>query len=1141
MNRFLKLARNPWLLGLVAALMLYTLAGFSLVPFLVRHYIPRLAAEQLQRKATVGDVQFNPFLFTFEANDFALEEQDGRPLVGFRRLFMDFELKSLIERAWTFAEVRLEGPSVDAVLDRAGGLNLAKITDSLPKSPEPSPPPAEGPPPRILLHHLALTDGSVKFTDLAGANPATETVGPINLELEGLSTLPDRSGTQRLEAQLPDGGRLTWRGDVALNPLHSSGEVQLVGFRLAPRWKFVQDRIHLAEPGGEASLSARYRFSRAAGKTELAVEDGRFRLAGLRLTPVGAQEPWLSLEEIAIDQASVDLGARAVRLATLALRNGQLKVAMDPAGVLNWQGVITAPPAAAPAPPPSAPVEPPWRVAVEKVEIAGLAIHLADASHGAPLAASIGDFGLTLGAEGELGGEKPKARVDGLKVNVNRVAITTPGQGTPLLTWDALTAEGGRLDLEQREATLQRLSVTGGGTTLGREADGTLYPLERLAPKTAAPPAPAHDAPSAPAWRFSLGEVALQDFHLALADRSLAPEIAYDFDGIRVTLKNVSTDGTAPVAFEGQLKVRQGGALQASGSASPKGDHAQAKIKVERFDLKALQPLVAQYAALKLESGDVSTDLAVDFQKGDPNPTLKAAGNLGVNGLQLNEAKTGKRFLAWKSLTASGIGFGLGPDKLAVKEVRIVQPGATLAIFRDHSTNIAAILKPPSPAGAATPAVKAPPPQGAKGRTAAKPGAARTFPVVIERIRVDDGVIDYSDDSLVLPFATRIEDFDGAASGVSTAPKARVSLKFAGRVGEYGQVNVDGSLNPMQMKAFSDVDVVFRNVAMSPLSPYSATFAGRKIQSGRLNMDVLYKIDDGHLRSNNKIVLDQLVLGERVESPNAVNLPLDLAVALLTDSDGKINADIPVEGDVNKPQFGYGKVVWDAIVTLIKKAVTAPFNAIASLFGGSQEDLGKIEFEPGRAALPPPEREKLKKVAVALAQRPKLKLTVHGTFDSQLDGEALRSRQVRDALAKAMDIALQPGEDLGPPGFGDAATQKALERLADARGGPKAMEEFQAAYEKSSGRKPQRVGALGGFLGRPSDDTGFYEKLYRHLVDTAPLPQAELTGLAEQRGKAILAELAGQPGLDKNRLGAGKTEAVSGDKTVPVKLELGAE
>lgn len=139
----------------------------------------------------------------------------------------------------------------------------------------------------------------------------------------------------------------------------------------------------------------------------------------------------------------------------------------------------------------------------------------------------------------------------------------------------------------------------------------------------------------------------------------------------------------------------------------------------------------------------------------------------------------------------------------------------------------------------------------------------------------------------------------------------------------------------------------------------------------------------------NEIVVEQLTLGERVESPDATELPVSLAVALLKDSNGNIELDVPVEGDLNDPHFDYGKVVSDAVSKIITNIVSFPFAALGSLVGGSGEELSHIEFEFGSATLRPEQIEKLDKLAKALQERPGLRLEITGRADNENDRSVL--------------------------------------------------------------------------------------------------------------------------------------------------------
>jgi hypothetical protein len=310
-----------------------------------------------------------------------------------------------------------------------------------------------------------------------------------------------------------------------------------------------------------------------------------------------------------------------------------------------------------------------------------------------------------------------------------------------------------------------------------------------------------------------------------------------------------------------------------------------------------------------------------------------------------------------------------------------------------------------------------------------------------------------------------------------------------------------------------------------------------------MNLDLQYKIDRSALVGENKVVLQKLQLGERVESPGAMRLPLDLAIAILSDSEGRIDIALPVRGNVDSPQFSYGAVIWQALVTVITKIVTSPFRALGALFGGEGEadKLQTIVFEPGSDAVAPPERQKLQKVAEVLGKRERLKLTVHGGYEAKVDGEALRSLHVRQDLAKRLGVQVKPGEDPGPVAFDQAKTQRALEAMLTERSGPKAIEEFQAGYEKSTGKKGERANPLLAVVGRGSADRAFYESLFQKLVETAPLTEAEVTALGQRRAEATARALKERAGAAAARVEVGDTEAARAERNaVPTRLELGA-
>ena len=111
----------------VVLVALYALAGFVLAPRILRSTLLKEIPKTLGVMPTVGEIRFNPFRFQLEIKDFSLAAPNGERLLGFRRLFVGFELSSIWYRAYTFANIEIDAPSVNAMVARDGHLNLLQM------------------------------------------------------------------------------------------------------------------------------------------------------------------------------------------------------------------------------------------------------------------------------------------------------------------------------------------------------------------------------------------------------------------------------------------------------------------------------------------------------------------------------------------------------------------------------------------------------------------------------------------------------------------------------------------------------------------------------------------------------------------------------------------------------------------------------------------------------------------------------------------------------------------------------------------------------------------------------------------------------------------------------------------------------
>lgn len=746
------------------------------------------------------------------------------------------------------------------------------------------------------------------------------------------------------------------------------------------------------------------------------------------------------------------------------------------------------------------------------VALGGLAVTLAA---GQQAAADRLQLGLNVHLQTAAG--VPRLTVDGAALSLENLALAN-GALAPW-TLARLGVDGGTLDLAARRASVARVSAHGGQLDLSRDQSGNFLFLQGWPAPARSDPAPAADARP---WTASVKSVKLSKFGALVEDGATGVKV--NLQDFYLNLADAGTDLTHPLAFDGGVGLREGGQLNARGTIVPAGGAVDAELALRGLALAPLQPVLDRYVKLRLDGGTAAAAGRLRTGPGGKDdPALRYQGSFEVADLALNEPGN-RRFVHWKSVSAEQLALTMGPDKLDVAELRVVEPGATLLINADRSINAQRLL------------VARPAPDATVVASAA-PAAGEAFPVRIRRMRVDNAQLDFTDLSLRPQFAARVVDLNGLITGLSTRPGARAQIALDGRVDAYGLARIRGQLDPFALTDQTDVTVAFQNLDLVSASPYSMKFAGYKIAAGKVSMDLDYKVRHGQLEGSNRMVLDQLTLGERSDSPDALKLPLQLALALLKDADGRIDLGVPVAGNLDDPQFSYGAVVWQAIGNIMGKVVTSPFRALGRLFGVDGERLRAVAFDAGSERLLPPEREKLQQVAQLLINKPELALAVPGQYDDVADGLALRTQALRRAVLARAGVRQGADEQPGPLDAGARKVRTAMRALYAEQFGAAALEQQKNAAELAAGKASlvQRLRHL--VQGEPQvADTGpFYETLQAQLVQRQVLADAALPQLGARRAAAIVAALR-QAGAAT--VLAGAPQSIHGAAGQPVALTL---
>lgn len=1067
------------------------LAGI-LAPRYLERRLPQYLEQRTGMPASVASIAINPFLLSLEARDFALGPED-RPILAVDALLVDFQLlQTVLRRAWTLDAIRMDRPQINAVVDSGGRLNLVTLAAKFRSQPAHAPvtPKQSRTSPRLLVSHIAIDRGLLSLLDHSGSEPVATRLYPVELELHNLATLPDREGRYTLSGRLPGGGSLLWHGDFQFQPLHSSGRLELKGLQLATLWKFAQDRLRIDAPEGIVDTVARYEFSApAGGKPAFILDDVQLAGHGLRLTESETSTPMLTLQRMTASGGRFDLANRSMTLGRVEMRGGEVLIDVDQNGRLNWTRLgKSTPPAERDT---TGPERQPWHFGIQQAALSGVGIRYTNLSRQSPPTILFRDVRGQLVLDVRIG-DATRVAVNDLTLRAGNAQLSVPEIAQPVVRIDSVKLAGGRIDTVSKRFTVGHLSLDGGSLALlpgGERGIAVASAFKSRVPE---------EQKAQGGWKNAFKVVDLRNIEI-LPEPPAAEWFAENrLHLMSLSIRNLAPGGRQPAFFTAAIQAAQGGTLWAQGKTSQDFSTADAEVRLEDLSLRPLQPVAARYAAVAIRSGEGAGSGHVFYRKGG-KPLMRFRGSAALRDVLLADHTTGDRLLSWRTMTAEDIRFEKSPDLLAIHEIVVRNAGAKIEISRDRQFNLARIMKPPaSEAGEKIEQT---------GERASRTEQER-MPVTIGRVRLEGADIDFADYSLVFPFSTSIWQFNGSAVDITTGSEPRAALEFKGRVGEFGAAEVDGNMFAFDPKRATDIRVDLRNVSMPPLTPYSATFLGRRIKSGDLWLKLNYRIVKGTMRGENEVTVQNFTLGERVSEGNLVNMPLDLAIALLTDDQGRISAQIPVAGDVTNPRFELRDAIFDAIKDLLAKTVTAPFRALGRLFGrDAEERLDNFEFEPGQAALAPPERQKLVAVANLLRQRPQLTLRVKARFDPARDGVALRTMAVRQQVARELGIRLLPGEEPGPVAFSDVQTQRVLEKLLERRAGRGAIRKFAAWYGKSTGRQPRRISPLNAVTGRASPDVKFYEALYAHLIDIHPLAHSEGERLAERRARSIVGYL----------------------------------
>lgn len=1105
--------------------------------------MPEYVAEKLQRELLIEQIQFNPFTLKLNVNNISLKERNQAAIASLSALFVDIDLNQLLNKTINIPTIRLNDPRFELIKDKSGSLNIDRLIKSFPQDKNSE---TQESTINFIFESTQIIQGSVLIVDNSQETPVESTVKDISLSFSSISTIQEDEGNYQVSLDLDQHTRININGSLTLFPLMSAGKFQIDGLSAESVNAWISELSTVEILDFNAALHGGYQvYSNDKGevsfnldKTDIQIQDisiieteeqvsaslkklelnnlrydndnmsvdaDRFALNGISVgiheqTSLVAEKLSLSniaysIEAAKLNLAAVDLkglnmqakGQTLFDVSTLSLADIKYDVeatVVNLAAVeLNALDLFSRKDAV-----------PLYhlgqfklsqfsfdnkvkQLAIDKIELIDNNIALDTDLDGKFIPPEINiKTSSSVQPESTEEKEAPELKLDlgelkivntslGLISMLNNISVPET-----LLTLNKVALMTSEFDLSQNKLTMGSLELQDARLGLMVDKDGVLNIQQLFSTEKQSEAITQTEKKSTS--QFSLGKLSTSGVDIELTDKSNSIEIHHYLSDIGLEMMDLSNAEKSRSELSLNAVINDNGRITLAGWLEPDTAKANLNLALSNITLAYLSPYVERDTSVSIKSGELTFKGNISNQDLESGLLIDQV-EAQLDNFLLNDQRNDSRLIAFNKLSIAEFSVTTSPLDIQADKIKLSQPYINVHIDEQQNLNLVDAFSSKENQS------------DNKGDQEANDNS--TPSIALKHIELEQGNMDFADLSMTPKFSAAIDELNGLATGLNSEPDRYTSLNLNGRVNEFGSIAITGELQPFDYRKQSAVNMQFRNISTNSLSPYAAKFAGRQIKSGSLSLTLDYKLANNILDGSNNIILESLVLGEKVSSPDAMDLPLDMAISLLQDGDGKIDIKLPIKGDLDNPEFEIKPVIQKAIGNLIGGIVTAPFSFIGSLFDIDGDELKLINFEPGQTDVLPPEAEKLTALSKALLARPALILVISGVYDAKQDSLALGRKTVIDDINKTTQ------NEETTLNYSEPKTKEAIDELASQR----LDNELLKKLKEKSAIEADRDESL--------TETIYYKNLFSELVTTAAstINKPSLELLAKERINSI--------------------------------------
>ena len=526
-----------------------------------------------------------------------------------------------------------------------------------------------------------------------------------------------------------------------------------------------------------------------------------------------------------------------------------------------------------------------------------------------------------------------------------------------------------------------------------------------------APPV-AKASSSAPAWAGRITRIGLKDAGLRFADQSVDKAPPLLVEGLALAVEQFDLSGRERARVKLDARVNQRGRIAVDGTAAWAPLAVALRLDLAQLDLVPLQGWAGGQLNALLTKGAVSVAGQLNLA-GQP-AVARFEGDARLVNFNLFDRVHTADVINFRSIELAGMRFVSAPFSVDLRRLSLDEFFARAILGEDGQLNLKQLAGTPpadkAEGGAVAPESDVPAATAAAPAVGGSPAAETTrLPVRIDEIVIRKSRVDFSDQFIKPPYRASLTGLEGKITALAAGQRGLIDLR--GQVDRSAPLAISGEVDPFGGQLFLNLAARVKGVDMPAMSPYAERYLGYELSKGKLSFDVKYLVDHGELKAENTLFLDQITFGNKVESPEALSVPVTMAVALLKNTRGEIDLNLPVSGSLNDPEFSVARIVFKVLANLIVKAVTSPFALLGAAFGGGEE-LSQVDFSAGLASLDEGGEKRLTALSRALTERPALTLEITGHANPEQDRLALaKSLLDRQLRAQKLAASVKKGQD----------------------------------------------------------------------------------------------------------------------------------